>query len=135
MPNNFGGDQTDPDYAPHMYNDKGEFIGRSNEGDGRRVPRDPPAAIDIVIPPGASLADRRIRSVVGDYRAVIPDGAQKGRRFFTNNSPVVIERRCKDATGAEKWDRVTSFPKPGPKSSNEDADHAIYWLLAGPDAE
>lgn len=95
---------------------------------------DPPepavAVADLATPP-----DRRIRSVVGNYRVVIPDGAQKGRRFFTNNSPVVIEKRSKDATGAEKWDRVMLFPKPGPKSSNEDADHAVYWLLAGPDAE
>lgn len=126
MPNTFGGDQMDPDYAPHLYNDKEEVE--------RKVPRDPPSSVPATDPPTAPT-DRRIRSVVGDYRAVIPDGMQKGRRFFTNNSSIVIEKRSKDATGAEKWDRVTSFPKPGLKSSNEDADHAIYWLLAGPDAE
>ncbi len=79
-------------------------------------------------------SDKRIRSVVGDYRVVIPDGVQKGARFITGNSPVVIERRSKDATGAEKWDRITSFAKPGLMSSADAVDHAVYWLLAGPDA-
>lgn len=79
--------------------------------------------------------DKRIRCVVGDYRVVIPDGVQKGRRFFTNDSPMVIEKRSKDAAGAVKWDRVTSLSKPGPKNSVKSCDHAVYWLLAGPDAE
>lgn len=78
--------------------------------------------------------DPRIRSTVGKYRVVVPNGAQKGNRFFTNNSSVVIEKRCKDAVGVEKWDRVTSFPKPGQDETNE-TDLALYWLLAGPDAE
>lgn len=118
-------DQHELDYPPSLPDD-------------RRVPRNPPT-------PGVAVAglpppsDRRIRSVVEDYRAVIPDGAQKGRRFFTNNSSVVIEKRSRDATGAEKWDRVMSLPKPAPKGSEGDADyvtnHALYWLLAGPDAE
>lgn len=85
-----------------------------------------------------SETNARIRSVVGDYRVVVPDGAQKGRRFFTNNSSLVIEKRSKDATGAEKWDRVMSFskPKPGDKIDSEMIDlHSLYWLLAGPDAE
>ncbi len=79
-------------------------------------------------------ADPRIRSTVGQYRVVIPNGAQKGSRFFTNSSSVVIEKRSKDAVGVEKWDRVTSFPKPGQDETNE-VDLALYWLLAGPDAE
>lgn len=133
MPNNFGGDQMDPDYAPHLYDNTGKLAGDADdESNVRRVPRNPPTPTD---PPTTAPTDRRVRSVVGDYRAVIPDGTQKGRRFFVNNSPVVIEKRSKDATGAEKWDRVTSFPKLGPHGSSEDADHAIYWLLAGPDAE
>lgn len=137
MPNMFGGDQMDPEYAPHLYDDEGKRVGGPDENDGRRVPRDPPAAIDIVIQPGAPLTDKRIRSVVGDYRAVIPHGAQKGRRFFTNKSPVVIEKRSKDATGVEKWDRVTSFPHPTSKDTAEDPETlaATYWLLAGQDAE
>lgn len=113
MPNNFGGDQMDPDHAPHLYKDESDTA--------------PPSI------------NHRVRSVVGNYRVVIPDGVQKGRRFFTNNSPLVIEKRSKDATGAEKWDRVTSLSKPAPKGIDGDADyalnHAVYWLLAGPDAE
>lgn len=145
MPNMFGGDQMDPDYAPHLYDDEGKrvsnpdsdqvrdkFEKETEAANKRRVPRAPPpvAGLPAVLP-----TDRRIRSVVGDYRAVVPDGIQKGRRFFVNNSVVVIEKRSKDASGAEKWDRVTSFSKTGSESGNEDADHAVYWLLAGPDAE
>jgi hypothetical protein len=114
-------------------------LGEYTEDVSRRVPRDPPAPVvtvaDLATP---APSDRRIRSVVGDYRVVIPDGVQKSRRFFTNNSSLVIEKRGKDATGAEKWDRVMLFskPKPGDKIDSEMVDlHALYWLLAGPDAE
>lgn len=133
MPNMFGGDQMDPDYAPHLYDDKGKLVSSPDSEDMRRVPRNPPAPMD---PPTAAPVDRRIRSVVGDYRVVVPNGTQKGHRFFVNNSSVVIEMRGKDATGAEKWDRVTSFPKPGMKDGVDgNVDHALYWLLVGPDAE
>jgi len=110
----------------------------ADKDESRRVPRDPPAPVVTVTDLTTSPpADKRIRSIVGDYRAVIPNGAQKGRRFFTNKSPVVIEKRSKDATGAEKWDRVTSFPHPSAKDAAEDPETlaATYWLLAGPDAE
>lgn len=122
MPNNFGGDQSDPDYDPSVV--------------VRRVPRDA-LTTPLVDDSSRPSTDKRVRSVVGDYRVVIPDGAQKGRRFFTNNSQVVIEKRGKDATGAEKWDRVTSFPHPSTKNTAEspEALAATYWLLAGPDAE
>lgn len=79
--------------------------------------------------------DRRVRSQAGDFRVVAPDGRQKGSKFYVNNSPMVVEKRGKDAMGAEKWDRVTSYPKPGPKSDSTEIDFALYWLLAGPDAE
>ena len=125
MPDNDSLGQHELDYPPPLTED-------------RRVPRDPPAPVvtvaDLATP---APSDRRIRSVVGDYRAVIPNGAQKGRRFFTNKSPMVIEKRSRDATGAEKWDRVTSFPHPSTKDTAEDPETltATYWLLAGPDAE
>lgn len=124
MPNNFGGDQMDPDYAPFPYPHKDKD-------------RDPPEPVVPAKGPTPPDPDRRIRSVVGDYRVVIPDGTQKGSRFYTNNSPVVIEKRSKDAMGADKWDRVTSLPKPAPKDVDGDANYnrAIYWLLAGPDSE
>jgi hypothetical protein len=134
----FGGDQMDPDYAPHLYDVKGEFVGEPDADDQaeRKVPRRAPAAG----PPTAGVpetdaVDKRVRSIVGDYRVVVPDGRQKGSKFYVNNSPVVIERRGRDARGVEKWDRVTSFSKPGPKGGDTEIDHALYWLLAGSDAE
>ncbi len=83
-----------------LHDHKSLLTGDPRTENERLVPRDPPPAAS---PP--ALTDKRIRVVVGDYRAVLPSGVQKGRRFFTNNSPVVIERRSKDATGAQRHRR------------------------------
>jgi|SRR5882672_900648 len=96
----------------------------------RRVPRmlEAPEPGDCVL---TRSVDHRIRSSTGDYRVVAPGGTQKGNRFFVNSSPMIIEKRGKDARGVEKWDLVTTFAKQG----DTEIDVALYWLLAGPDAE
>lgn len=97
-------------------------------------PEDWPEAEHFIQP---KPVDRRVRSCAGDFRVVAPEGTQKGTKFYVNNSPMVIEKRNQDATGAEKWDRVTSYPKPGLRidSNSTEVSFALYWLLAGPDAE
>lgn len=102
----------------------------------RKVPRVAPTAQDLGFEPKPAVRiDRRVRSTAGDFRVVAPDGTQKGSKFYVNNSPMVIEKRGKDAMGAEKWDRITSYPKPSLKSGETEVDFALYWLFAGPDAE
>ena len=109
------------------------------------VPLSAPSATGLLAPDERET-DPRVRQEVGDYRVVFPDGTRKGGRFFVNKSPAVIEKRGKDATGKEKWDRVTSYGKPSEtktidsrQSSNpiidNEVDYALYWLLAGPGAE
>lgn len=124
MPNNFGGDQMDPDYAPHLYDEEGKYVSNQND---RRVPR-------VAESPDSDSIDRRVRSAVRDFRVVMPEGRQKGAKFYVNNSAVVIEKRSKDARGVEKWDRVTSLSKPN-HGDGDEVNHALYWILAGPDAE
>jgi hypothetical protein len=106
-----------------------------NKNDERLVPRALDGLEYTESFVSAKPIDRRVRSTAGDFRVVAPDGTQKGSKFYVNNSPVVIERRGKDAMGAEKWDRITSYPKPGLKTDSTEIDFALYWLLAGPDAE
>lgn len=89
----------------------------------------------LLIPDATVSTDARVRLTAGNFRVVMPDGRQKASRFYVNNSPVVIEKRGKDACGVEKWDCVTSFAKPNPGAKDTEIDHALYWILAGPDAE
>lgn len=134
MPNNLGGDQHDPEY-------KGEDVADEE----RKVPRRRtsetglPMILDDYEPyprqqvSGNNKIGGCVRLAAGDYRVVVPDGTQKGSRFFVNNSPVVVEKRGLDATKQAKWDHVATFNKPGANAT--DVERALYWLLAGPGAE
>lgn len=98
----------------------------------------PNAGTSLVETNTEASANPRVRIIVDEYRVVFTNGTQKGSKFYTNNSFAIIEIKSKDATGQEKWDRVTAIQKPGAIDANErDEDainRALYWLLAGPGA-
>ncbi len=136
MPNDFGGDHAVPDHSPYL--DKSEDDQSEAPAVADPVYRKahfPLGGAPMADAIDTDAVDKRVRSIVGDYRVVVPDGRQKGSKFYVNNSPVVIERRGRDARGVEKWDCVTSLAKPGPKGNDMEINRALYWLLAGPDAE
>lgn len=117
MPNNFGGDQYDPEYAPHLYDEAGKFVGdKTKDKLATSVNKDP-----------------RVRAEVGDYRVVAPSGRAKDGRFFVNGS-LVIEKRDNNALGEARWSHVATLAKPGIDCKDE-SEIALYRLLAGPGAE
>jgi hypothetical protein len=126
MPNNFGGDQLDEDYAPHLYGERtNSDMSDSLKDMYERTVRD-------LLGPSVSK-DPRVRAEVGDYRVVAPNGRPKDGRFFVNGS-LVIEKKDKNALGEVRWSHVTTLVEPGVDCKDE-GEIALYWLLSGPWAE
>jgi hypothetical protein len=128
MPNILGGDQYDKDYAPHLYDADGQFVGNKPALD-----RDTVLSGDEGAPALSAIKNPKIRVEVRDYRVVAPKGQTRSGRFFVND-PLVIERKSKDALGVEGWSHVTTINAPG-KDCKDEVELAFYWLLAGPGAE
>jgi hypothetical protein len=110
VPNIFGGDQLDEDYAPHLYEDEKHMEDKTK-----------------------SEPDPRIRVEIGEYRVVAPNGRAKDGRFYVNGA-LTIEKRSKDALGNRCWTHVAVVSSPGIDCKDEFII-AIYRLLAGPGAE